>query len=956
MIALRSNVVIVDEAHKMYQHQRYTPHTPIIGALSHEDVAIAAAGGNGLAKALNAIDEIRAVNLRATTTTSTSFSQGSSSKKRSSSSTPPPAAAVYAAAQALLRPGMTNTIELFQKLCKQHHDANLASATQQQQQSQQQSEDGGDGDDEDDFDFEGPTSNENAATTSKKKDPSSSSTLQPPSPFSASDYLQAFGLLTPPVLKIALTGTPLDVSVRRGLNHHNQSTNNNGGGGPTETCKRELHVVLPWLDRSLSTVYPRAPQPHPSLTTSSSYASSAASKAAFVSASWRSFGLTGGSAAAASSALATATNTSLAAQQQQQGHITPAEAVKTEALQKLVQVRSIKVMRDELPRLVQTTIVVKMSRVQYAMLKEAVFLEQGEGSQLVPSNRMLQLVTRFLWVGNHCELVAHWARCKGVLIEEPATTITTPKIRTDDNDQDTTTTQQQQRTQLRLMPFAQRRAKFRKRDSVEWAVPALCIPSPLGGPVLQDKPTSGGSTKQSTTNSNATTTTNSASYVPSSQENPHHVDDDGGSDDNDDEEDLALMHSELESLHHSPKMLVLMKILHEVLVRRSDDGNVTTPTPSSSQQRHHHHEKVVVFSHSLKTLYIAGLLLQQCGDGDLVDGVDFAVMGGSLSSAARDEITSKFNDPANRLSVLLVSHKSFDTGTSFVGASRVILYDPSHKIHDDLQAVFRCFRYGQRSGVVRVVQLVADSAIERSMVGMNHRPITFTSPSSRSNTKGGGGALKKKSNNAVDGGDTTTTTKPPEHVLCSSVSGPELVKSIAVAPPNPLCKDGAATKALQEDDTQDRALKKTTSTTNKTSAVSASRAGPAAVQSLESFVSDEQWVRVVHPMLVLATASTNNQEGESDASSYRLRGDDLLRDALLPRRVIAGMRQIEQRSAASVSSTTSGVGGIGIGGGEFDLEEELCSEVQGMGPQEAGDADIHGCFSYISSVSTKVLV
>lgn len=379
----------------------------------------------------------------------------------------------------------------------------------------------------------------------------------PPSPLALFEF---FGSLTPPLLKIALTGTPLGVS---------PSSSSVTAPGP----KGELLSILPWADKTTAR------------------------------------------------------------------HIS--ELSKEFALRQITQVRSLRVVSHLLPPLYHATVLVKHSDAQVAMLKELILSEQERGA--IQPKHMLELVTRFLWIGNHCDLVAHWARSKGAVGPDG-----------------------------KILPDAQRRMKFRGRASVEWAIPSLDLPSPLMAQL--DHNASGGSDK------------------------------------------TAVVRATVESLQHSPKMLVLMHLLHQSLM-----ANPPTPNPSYDgtpmQNPMEYPEKVAVFSHSVRTLFIMGIVLANCSD--LQDGVDFAVMSGSMPSATRDELIGRFNDPTDPMRILFLSHRSFDTGTTLTGGCRVILYDVSHRLHDDAQAVFRVFRVGQRHPKVNVVQLVMDNRIEQRLCGVS---------------------------------------------------------------------------------------------------------------------------------------------------------------------------------------------------------------------------------------------
>lgn len=147
-----------------------------------------------------------------------------------------------------------------------------------------------------------------------------------------------------------------------------------------------------------------------------------------------------------------------------------------------------------------------------------------------------------------------------------------------------------------------------------------------------------------------------------------------------------------ESLAYTSKMYLLVSMLYESLS---------------------HHEKVVVFSHSVQTLRIVGALLRHY---DMSLWNDFAILDGSLPARTRDEVALKFNSADDPLCVMLVSSRSCGVGTTFVGASRVILYDASWQSSAEAQMIFRVFRYGQRNPHVSIVKVVSLDALEAGIL------------------------------------------------------------------------------------------------------------------------------------------------------------------------------------------------------------------------------------------------
>jgi hypothetical protein len=68
---------------------------------------------------------------------------------------------------------------------------------------------------------------------------------------------------------------------------------------------------------------------------------------------------------------------------------------------------------------------------------------------------------------------------------------------------------------------------------------------------------------------------------------------------------------------------------------------------------------------------------------------------GSTSASDRHESIQSFNDESSPARVFLISTKAGCLGVNLVGASRVIIFDASWNPANDLQAIYRSYRFGQ---------------------------------------------------------------------------------------------------------------------------------------------------------------------------------------------------------------------------------------------------------------------
>jgi hypothetical protein len=123
-------------------------------------------------------------------------------------------------------------------------------------------------------------------------------------------------------------------------------------------------------------------------------------------------------------------------------------------------------------------------------------------------------------------------------------------------------------------------------------------------------------------------------------------------------------------------------------------------------------DKVVVFSQCLNTLtYIEGIIQSDDWGGfkpHLPNNIchqelggwkrnrDYVRIDGSVDAKERGDLISSFNSSENQHTRLfLLSTKAGGLGVNLVAANRVVLFDSHWNPAVDLQAVYRCYRYGQ---------------------------------------------------------------------------------------------------------------------------------------------------------------------------------------------------------------------------------------------------------------------
>lgn len=136
---------------------------------------------------------------------------------------------------------------------------------------------------------------------------------------------------------------------------------------------------------------------------------------------------------------------------------------------------------------------------------------------------------------------------------------------------------------------------------------------------------------------------------------------------------------ELYSIELSVKFILLFTILDECEIIR---------------------DKILVFSQRLGTLNLIERLLRKKDQNHWRPGKDYYRIDGQVKSEDRASIIERFNDPKNkRTRLMLVSTKAGGVGINLVGANRCIIFDASWNPSNDLQAIYRIYRYGQSKPV-----------------------------------------------------------------------------------------------------------------------------------------------------------------------------------------------------------------------------------------------------------------
>jgi DNA repair and recombination protein RAD54B len=147
--------------------------------------------------------------------------------------------------------------------------------------------------------------------------------------------------------------------------------------------------------------------------------------------------------------------------------------------------------------------------------------------------------------------------------------------------------------------------------------------------------------------------------------------------------------SDIDAVEHSGKLTTLMCMLQQF---RQD----------------HPKDKVVIVSNFTKTLDIIEALAQS-------HDYSFFRLDGSTQASKRMDYVDRFNRPDNTTFLFLLSTKSGGAGLNLVGANRLILFDVDWNPSNDLQAMARIWRDGQRADQVYIYRLIVTGTIEEKI-------------------------------------------------------------------------------------------------------------------------------------------------------------------------------------------------------------------------------------------------
>ncbi|KAF9527780.1 SNF2 family N-terminal domain-containing protein [Crepidotus variabilis] len=97
------------------------------------------------------------------------------------------------------------------------------------------------------------------------------------------------------------------------------------------------------------------------------------------------------------------------------------------------------------------------------------------------------------------------------------------------------------------------------------------------------------------------------------------------------------------------------------------------------------------------------------------EGYKFLRLDGSTKGSVRQKSMDDFNKPNSDFFIFLLTTRAGGVGINLFTADTVIIFDPDFNPHQDLQAIARAYRYGQKKTCMVFKLIVKDSAEERIM-------------------------------------------------------------------------------------------------------------------------------------------------------------------------------------------------------------------------------------------------
>jgi len=174
-------------------------------------------------------------------------------------------------------------------------------------------------------------------------------------------------------------------------------------------------------------------------------------------------------------------------------------------------------------------------------------------------------------------------------------------------------------------------------------------------------------------------------------------------------QNLKLTPAALETYEVSGKLLALKELFNEM---GFEDSENSQPIDYSNN-----YNKILLFSRYKETLDV----INKYFVNKLFPGLKYLRIDGSIAPAKRFEMVKKFNQD-NNIKLLLLTTSVGGVGLNLHTANVVVMFDHDYNPMNDLQAIDRAHRIGQKN-VLNVYRLIVKDTLEEQIMGIQRFKI-----------------------------------------------------------------------------------------------------------------------------------------------------------------------------------------------------------------------------------------
>ncbi|KAF5323433.1 hypothetical protein D9611_005738 [Ephemerocybe angulata] len=166
----------------------------------------------------------------------------------------------------------------------------------------------------------------------------------------------------------------------------------------------------------------------------------------------------------------------------------------------------------------------------------------------------------------------------------------------------------------------------------------------------------------------------------------------------------CLQHPYLHSEDIEPRGLSAQETHHKLIDASAKLRFLKTLLPKLKERGH----RVLLFSQFVLALDVIEDFLKG-------EGYKFLRLDGNTKGTDRQKSMDEYNKPNSEYFIFLLTTRAGGVGINLFTADTVVIFDPDFNPHQDLQAIARAYRYGQKKTCLVFKLMVKDSAEERIM-------------------------------------------------------------------------------------------------------------------------------------------------------------------------------------------------------------------------------------------------